>query len=154
MIITVDKDIRLRKYNGHYDFALPWYQDSELVWLVDGVKEPYDMDKLTAMYEYLDKHAELFFIELLIDGDYKPIGDVALSQQNLPIVIGEKAQRGRKIATRVIKTLINRARQLGYTELNIAEIYNWNIASQKCFEKLGFKPYKKTDNGSSYKLIF
>ena len=33
--------------------------------LVDGVDEPYDMDQLRRMYSYLDKHGELYFIEVL-----------------------------------------------------------------------------------------
>ena len=30
-ILQVDDDIRLRKYDGIYDFAFEWYQDEETV---------------------------------------------------------------------------------------------------------------------------
>ncbi len=154
LFIEVDESIRLRRFDGQYQFALSWYQDSELVWLVDGIKAPYTMQKLTDMYHYLNNHGELYFIEKLIADQYRPIGDVTLNRQNIPIVIGDKTMRRRGIAQRVIKRLLSRAQQLGYKELCIAEIYDWNLPSQKCFQKLGFKPYKKTEKGSSYKLVF
>ena len=56
--IEVSNDIRLRKYDGNYDFAFSWYQDTELVYLVDGDRSPYDMDRLSRMYSYLDAHGE------------------------------------------------------------------------------------------------
>ncbi len=54
--IEVSNDIRLRKYDGNYDFAFSWYQDTELVYLVDGDRSPYDMDRLSRMYSFLDAH--------------------------------------------------------------------------------------------------
>ena len=40
-IIEIDETLRLRAYDGEHSFALGWYQDEELVWLVDGVRQPY-----------------------------------------------------------------------------------------------------------------
>ncbi len=151
--IVVDQTLRLRRFDAPYDFALVWYQDRELVWLVDGLKTPYTIQKLTAMYEALNKMGECYFIEILANGVYRPIGDVTFSRWDMPIVIGEKALRGQKIATRVIGALINRARQLGFTALHVAEIYDWNTASMHCFQKIGFKPYQKTAKGYSYQLL-
>ena len=45
-IIPVDESLRLRAYYGEHGFALGWYQDTELVHLVDGVREPYTEEKL------------------------------------------------------------------------------------------------------------
>ena len=40
-ILVVDEELRLRKFDGNYDFAFDWYQDPETVKLVDGVDQPY-----------------------------------------------------------------------------------------------------------------
>lgn len=37
--ITVDNEIRLRRFDGCFDFAFDWYQDEETVYLVDGVRK-------------------------------------------------------------------------------------------------------------------
>ena len=38
------------------DFALSWYQDTEMIYLVDGVRKAYDREYLYDMYTYLDAH--------------------------------------------------------------------------------------------------
>lgn len=151
-ILPVDEKIRLRKYDGVCDFAFAWYQDEETVYMVDGVKEPYTLEKLMRMYGYLDNHAEEYFIEVLVDGNYVPIGDASLSEEDITIVIGEKSYRGMGIGSKVIRTFIERARQLEWKDIYVREIYDWNSASQQCFRKNGFHGYKKTENGKSYVL--
>lgn len=150
--IEVDDVIRLRKYDGFCDFALKWYQDVETVYLVDGKKEPYTLEKLKKMYEYLNEQGELYFIEILDDGNYLPVGDVTFWKDDMPIVIGDKSYRGRKIGQKVIKALVQRGRQLGYTRLAVAEIYAYNTASRKCFERVGFRAYEKTEKGNRFEL--
>ncbi|HGJ3672036.1 TPA: hypothetical protein ACJV7Z_000014 [Streptococcus pneumoniae] len=49
---------------NHCEEAFAWYQDVNLVYLVDGVKLPYSQATLEAMYSYLDRHGELFWIEV------------------------------------------------------------------------------------------
>ena len=39
-----------------------------------------------------------------------------------------------------------------YDEIYVDEIYSYNIASQKTFEKAGFKKYKENSRGASYIL--
>ena len=39
-ILPVGDGLRLRKFDGCFDFAFSWYQDEELVYLVDGVRRP------------------------------------------------------------------------------------------------------------------
>ena len=89
-IIQIDSSLRLVPYflADHRDVALTWYQDVDLVELVDGVRSPYSVKKLNAMYSYLEKHGDLFWIEFREKGEWLPIGDVTLFQENLPIVIG------------------------------------------------------------------
>lgn len=151
-VIQIDESLRLRKYDGVYEFALEWYQDENTVYLVDGEKASYTMERLRRMYEYLNNAGELYFIEVLEDTVYKPIGDVAFWQEDMPIVIGDRNYRGRKIGRKVISALIQRGKELGYDHLNVGEIYDWNEASRRCFERAGFRAYEKTDNGSRYLL--
>lgn len=151
-IIEVDNGLRLRKFDGAYDFAFEWYRDEETVYLVDGVKKPYSWETLRRMYEYLNQHGELYFIEALKDGVFAPIGDITFWQQDMPIVIGDKAYRGKGIGRKIISRLAERGRELGYKKLYVSEIYDFNIDSRKCFEAVGFRAYEKTDAGSRFVL--
>ena len=151
-IIQIEDNLRLRKYDGVHDFALAWYQDEETVWIVDGNRNPYTMERLGGMYRYLDNTGELYFIEICKNNTYKPIGDVTFWQEDMPIVIGEPAYRGKGIGRKVISALIERGRYLGYDHLAVGEIYDWNEGSRRCFESVGFVPYEKTERGSAYRL--
>ena len=60
-IIQIDSSLRLVPYflADHRDVALTWYQDVDLVELVDGVRSPYSVKKLNAMYSYCDWQSNL-----------------------------------------------------------------------------------------------
>ena len=145
--IQIHDDLRLRRFDGTADFAFAWYQDEELVYLVDGVRKVYDRGTLEGMYRYLDSHGELYFIEAREDGAWRPIGDVTFSRTDMPIVIGEAAYRGRGMGRQVIRALMDRGRQLGYETLGVREIYDYNEASLRCFAACGFLPVERTDKG-------
>ena len=151
-ILPVGEGLRLRKYDGVHDFALAWYQDEELVYLVDGVRRAYDAEPLCRMYTYLNSHGELYWIEAEERGVWRPIGDVTFWQEDMPIVIGEAAWRGKGIGRRVIAALVQRGRALGYDCLRVEEIYDWNEGSRRCFESVGFRACGKTEKGSTYVL--
>ena len=151
-ILIINDTLRLRKFDGVYDFAFDWYQDEETVYLVDGVRKKYSQETLKCMYEYLDKQGELYFIEVLEGDTFKPIGDVTFWQMDMPIVIGDKAYRGKGIAKQVIGALIQRGKLLGYTELYVNEIYEFNIASRKCFESMSFEVCDMTEKGNKFVL--
>ena len=148
--IQISDDLRLRRYDGTADFAFSWYQDPELVYLVDGVRKPYDRETLYNMYNYLAARGELYFIEARAWDGYAPIGDVAFSETDLPIVIGVPEYRGRGVGRQVILTLMDRGRQLGYEILGVREIYDFNTASIHCFTSCGFAPVEKTEQGWRY----
>ena len=148
--IQISDDLRLRRYDGTADFAFSWYQDPELVYLVDGVRKPYDRETLYNMYNYLAAHGELYFIEARTEDGYAPIGDVAFSETDLPIVIGVPEYRGRGVGRQVILMLMDRGRQLGYETLGVREIYDFNTASIRCFTSCGFAPVEKTERGWRY----
>ena len=149
-IIQIDEKLRLRKFDFHYDFALEWYQDEELVYLVDGVKNKYSYERLTKMYEYLNNHGELYFIEVLVDNSYLAIGDITFWKEDMPIVIGNSKYRGQGIGRKVVNSLIQRGKEFGYSELYVDEIYHYNIGSRKCFEGCGFVVLETTDKGNKY----
>lgn len=151
-IIQIDNSLRLRKYDGEHHFALAWYQDTELVYLVDGDKTLYTIELLEKMFTYWNNSGELYFIEIFENENYKPIGDVTFSKEDMPIVIGEQYYRGKGIGRKVIKTLVERGRELGYKKLYVEEIYSYNEGSRRCFESVGFKEYEKTKEGSRYVL--
>ncbi|OFP42208.1 hypothetical protein HMPREF2987_07490 [Streptococcus sp. HMSC067H01] len=152
-IIQIDSSLRLVPYflADHRDVALTWYQDVDLVELVDGVRIPYNVEKLNDMYSYLEKYGDLFWIEFREKGEWLPIGDVTLSQENLPIVIGKTYQH-QGIGRKVLKTLIDLARKKGWKQLKVQEIYDFNYASRRCFESLGFVESGSTEKGTSLLL--
>ena len=150
--IKVNEDIRLRKYDGIFDFAFKWYQDIDTIYLVDGIKKAYSINKIKNMFEYLNNHGELYFIEILKENNFFPIGDITFWQDDMPIVIGDKNYRRKNIGEKVVHTLIQRGVQLGYKTLKVDEIYDYNIGSRKCFEKNGFIAYEKTEKGNRFKI--
>lgn len=60
---------------------------------------------------------------------------------------GEKPLRGR----RVVAALCERARELRRSEVRVAEVYDWNETSQRCFAAAGFSPYERTERGSRWR---
>lgn len=150
--ILIHEQLRLHKNTGEYEFAFSWYQDEETVYLVDGVRKPYDHATLDAMYSYLDAHGELYFIEWKENGVWVPIGDVTFWQEDLPIVIGAKEYRGRGIGKDVVSALKERAKALGFDSMNVREIYDYNEGSKRLFESMGFVVSGKTEKGHAYRL--
>ena len=107
-------------------------------------RPPYTPERLNRMYSYLDDHGEL------VDNLWKPIGDVTFWPEDMPIVIGDPACRGRGIGRKVVRTLIERAKSLGFTHLEVGEIYDFNADSRRCFEATGFKATRRTEKGWHY----
>ncbi|MBS4761281.1 GNAT family N-acetyltransferase [Carnobacteriaceae bacterium zg-ZUI252] len=152
-IIQIDDGLRLRKLDENIDIALEWYQDTETVWYIDGDKALYSKELLEKMYRYWDSVSEVYFIEVYTNGTYQPIGDVSFYQEDMPIVIGNKSYRGKGIGKKVIQTLIERGKSLGYDRLYIEEIYDFNVISQNLYMSLGFKKKSFVKKGWSYELV-
>ena len=74
-------------------------------------------------------------------------------QADIPIVIGDPAWRGKGIGGKVVRTLIQRGRLLGYEKLEVGEIYDFNPGSRRCFEAAGFRATTQTETGWHYELI-
>lgn len=140
-IIQINEWLRLSAYQGEHDFALAWYQDPEVYYNSEGIQDGLslpDMDYVDRMYLYLNAVSELYFIEVLEDGIFKPIGDTAVKAKNPPIVIGEKKYRGRGIGKLVLKMVIERAKTIGIEKIYDTVIFDYNLPSQKLHESLGY----------------
>jgi len=147
--------IRLRPATlNDVDIALPWYQDMEVLKYTAAIDRdtPYDRETVRSMYQYLLKIGECFIIEVEKDSTWIPIGDVTLSEETIPIVIGRKEFWGRGIAKNVLLYLIQRAKEIGYTRIKAQEIYDFNTRSLNLFRSLGFKELQKTEHGIEMEL--
>ena len=104
------------------------------------------------MYAYQDAHGELYFIEALEGGRWRPSGDVCLSVDDFAIVIGERSFRGKGVGRAAASALIRRARTLGWSRVRVSDIYDFNAGSRQMFASLGFREEAKTEKGHSYIL--
>lgn len=141
-IIPIASDLRLRAYDGDFRLAIPWYQDETVYYNSEGITDPAeipDEDYVFGMYEYLRGHGELYFIEVLEEGNFVAIGDVTLKADNLPIVIGVSKYRGMGIGKKVMLALLQRAKAIGMTKISGSRIYDYNVASKRLHEALGFR---------------
>lgn len=152
-IIQLSDNIRLRKYDGHAELALPGYRDPVVYQNSEGIfdesKIP-DMDYVTGMFRYLDGKGELYFIEALENGEYAAIGDVTIMHEHPPIAIWFDRYRGKGIGTLVMQVMIERVRDLGYRRIVGSKVYKWNPASLKMHLNLGFRIM--TENETEYTL--
>ncbi len=145
--VLPDGDLRLRPVSlpGDSEVAWAWYQDVETLALSERPgTEPMSRDRVARMYQYLAAHGEFYIIELRdedgagVNGSWRPIGDVMLAPDTLPIVIGDPSARRRGIGRRVLALLIARARQLGWPTLQAKEIWLYNEGSRRLFQSAGF----------------
>ncbi|MFS1515870.1 GNAT family N-acetyltransferase [Bacillus sp. SCS-151] len=155
MKIIKNNELRLRPVQLPEDLiiALPWYQDKEVLYFSEGAGTlPYDIKTIDKMYSYLSQIGELYIIEIYHNKKWLPIGDVTLSKEMIPIVIGPKAFRAKGIGMRIISLLIERAKTLEWDKMKVNKIYSYNTASRRMFESLGFSKTdtKFDDKGREY----
>ena len=131
---VVDKEIQLVPYYPNYKTTLMWYQDLELCKQVDNRETAYDLDLLKRMYKYLNQHGDLFYIK------YKNrlCGDVCLQPNGEVNIVVAKPFQNKHIGRRVINEIIKLAKEKNIQKLH-AEIYSFNVQSQKMFQSIGFK---------------
>jgi RimJ/RimL family protein N-acetyltransferase len=133
--------IRLRPVVLEEDckLALKWYQDPEVIHFSEGPNvEPYGLETVQGMYEYLNSIGKLMIIEVFEDGEWVSIGDVTFSKETIPIVIGDRKYRSRGIGTEVIKKIIELAKKEGWKELKVKQVFDYNKRSHRMFSGLGF----------------
>lgn len=129
----IDPELRLIPYYPDYATTLPWYQDLSLCKQVDNRDAPYDLELLQRMYDYLNAHGDLFYIQY----QATLCGDVCLQPSGEINIVIAKPFQNRHIGRRVIGELIALAREKGIPELH-AEIYLFNTQSQAMFQSVGF----------------
>jgi RimJ/RimL family protein N-acetyltransferase len=142
MILQRDPGLRLRSVRLPEDvsIALPWYADPEVMDLSESTREPYDEAVVKGMYSYLLGRGEAYIIEVRDEArGWMPVGDVALTPQSVPIVIGVPEHRNRGLGRRVLELVIARARELGWRVLRTKGIWTRNTRSRRLFEAVGFK---------------
>lgn len=130
----VDEEIKLIKYYPNYKTALPWYQDLEVCKQVDNRDTVYDLDLLKAMYKYLNRNGDLYYIK------YKNrlCGDVCLQPDGEINIVVAKPFQNKHIGRRVIREIIQLAKEKNIQEV-YAEIYSFNTQSRRMFESIGFQ---------------
>lgn len=132
--IIINDEIKLIPYFPNEKVTLEWYQDLDVCKQVDDVDEPYSLEKLTRMYNYLNSNGELYYIE------YQGVlvGDITLrNNAELCIVVCKKYQN-KHIGRKCILKMIERAKEKGLKKV-FAEIYSFNAQSIRMFEAIGFK---------------
>lgn len=140
-IIEIDDGLRLRAYDGNHHVAFPWYQDDVVRRFSEGITDPakrLDENWVAKKLNALSSSGELYFIEVREEGGFVPIGDVTLQENNPPIEIGVARYRGVGIGTKVMKAIVERARQIGIEKIYNTGCYEDNHASQRMLEKAGF----------------
>ncbi len=131
-IRPVDDDICLIPWYPN-DAALAWYQDEQLYLQVDNSPRLYTPDRLKAMYEFLSRNGDCFYIEYL----GALVGDVTLRDSGeLAIVICREYQN-RHIGRRCIGSMLDLAREKGMAKVT-ANIYSFNSQSRSMFLRCGF----------------
>jgi RimJ/RimL family protein N-acetyltransferase len=150
------EDLRLRPAQFPDDCvdALPWYSDPEVLHYSEGAgAEPYSLEMIERMYQYLMKIGELYMIEVRTENGWLAIGDATLSQETLPIVIGNPKYRSKGIGSQVIDMLIERAKILGWEKLKVKQIFEYNERSRRLYARHGFRETGggMSENGLAFK---
>lgn len=154
-IISVSSTLRLRQYDGKYEVFLPGYQNPTVYQNSEGIFDETRIPNLAyvkGMCNYLQKVGELYYIEILENGLFVPIGDVTVKPDNPPIAIWFDRYHGKGIGKLVMQALIQRLRVLGYSKITGSTVYRWNTASQKLHEGLGFVRTNENEREITYEL--
>jgi RimJ/RimL family protein N-acetyltransferase len=152
-IINIEENLRIRKpYTGEWGVAVPWYHNPEVMYFSEGVtNKVYEIENINCMYTILSNQGELYYIEVLEDNIWRSIGDVGLSEKNLPIVIGDENYWGRGIGGKVVNVLIDRAKKLGLEKISI-QIFKYNTRSKNLFTSVGFFKVSEDEDSDYFEL--
>lgn len=155
-VIQINDTLRLRRIDeNEAEIALPWYQNQQILYFSEGLTEgSYDVALVQRMYKYLAGIGELYFIEILNNQNWLPIGDVTLSEENMPIVLGNERFWGRGLGKQVIEKLLERAQTVGLERIFIPTIYKYNERSRNLFTSFGFMKVAETETDESFELRF
>lgn len=132
--ITVNENINLVPYSENYDTTLKWYKDKDVCKQVDNIDFVYDIERLQKMYNYLNTHGNLYYIEY----NNELVGDISLTDDNEITIVVCKEFQNKHIGRNCVKKILELARENGLKSVT-ASIYDFNHQSRKMFEAVGFK---------------
>ncbi len=121
----------------------------------DGFKEYYDY----WINEPETKYGENFWAKVISDNS-KIIGIMVIGYSDESFLISEYVitpkMRGKGTGTKVLKELLNDSHSIIGKKIHRAEavIYPSNIASQKAFEKAGFKYHHTHEDGDAMEYVY
>ena len=141
----IDNEIKLIPYYRNDEVSLLWYQDLIVCKQVDNRDEPYDLELLHSMYDYLSTHGDCYYIEF----NGKLVGDVSLRDDGEVAIVVCKEYQNLHIGRRCIKEMLTLAAEKGMNIVK-ANIYSFNKQSQRMFESIGF--YKTEDEWYQFVL--
>jgi len=130
----IDNQIKLIPYYRNDAASLPWYQDPDVCKQVDNRDEPYDVELLHRMYDYLSTHGDCYYIEY----EGRLVGDVSLRDDEETCIVICKEYQNRHIGRRCILEMIKLAREKGMDVVK-ANIYSFNGQSRRMFLSVGFE---------------
>ena len=133
-IRIIDEELSLIPYYPNVEATLPWYQDREVCKQVDDMDGIYTVRMLNGMYNYLNTHGMLYYIQ------YRDtlVGDVCLRDNGEVCIVVCKEFQNRHIGRRCIAEMIRLAREKGLPKVK-AHIYSFNVQSQAMFLAAGFR---------------
>lgn len=129
----IDEDLMLIPYYPNTEAALPWYSDPDVCKQVDNIDSVYTPEMLSGMYNYLNTHGRLYYIQYR--GNL--VGDVCLRDNAEVCIVVCKEYQNRHIGRRCIAEMVKLAAEAGLTRIK-AHIYSFNTQSQAMFRACGF----------------
>ena len=141
----IDNEIKLIPYYRNDAASFPWYQDLDVCKQVDNRDEPYNLELLHSMYDYLNTHGNCYYIE------YKGIlvGDISLRDNSEIAIVVCKEYQNQHIGRRCVMDMLKLAKEKGMKKIK-ANIYSFNKQSQFMFQSVGFE--RTDDEWYEYKL--
>ena len=130
---VIDKEIKLFPYYRNDEVSLPWYQNLDVCKQVDNRDDPYDLELLHCMYDYLSSNGDCYYIEY----EGKLVGDVSLRDNGEIAIVVCKEYQNRHIGRRCVLDMLKLAKEKGMSKVK-ANIYSFNKQSQTMFQSIGF----------------
>lgn len=129
----IDKEIKLVPYYRNDEVSLPWYQNLDVCKQVDNRDEPYDLELLHCMYDYLSSNGDCYYIEY----EGKLVGDVSLRDNGEIAIVVCKEYQNRHTGRRCVLDILKLAKEKGMSKVK-ANIYSFNKQSRTMFQSVGF----------------
>ncbi len=141
--IIILRELALTEINTNY---LRWMNDKEVNRYLESRFKKWTIKDLLAYVKNIKKNTNCIFFAILLKEKQKHIGNIKIGPINeihkfaeIGILIGEKSERGKGIASQAIKLVIDYAFHVLKLHKLTAGVYANNIASIKSFQKCGFE---------------